>query len=64
MSIVLWEVHLNAILNFMRLNFLCASASWGFVSGFPVEDVVDTVAAGDGFAAGVISALFEGYSRV
>ena len=32
----------------------------GFVPGFPVEKVVDTVGAGDGFAVGVISALLEG----
>lgn len=32
----------------------------GFVEGFPVEKVIDTVGAGDGFAAGVISALLEG----
>lgn len=30
------------------------------VPGFPVEDVIDTVGAGDGFAVGVISALLEG----
>lgn len=32
----------------------------GYVSGFMVEHVVDTVGAGDGFATGVISALIEG----
>jgi 2-dehydro-3-deoxygluconokinase len=32
----------------------------GFVDGFPVAKVIDTVGAGDGFAAGVISALLEG----
>lgn len=32
----------------------------GMVAGFPVERVVDTVGAGDGFAVGVISALLEG----
>ncbi|GAB3626506.1 2-dehydro-3-deoxygluconokinase [Pandoraea terrae] len=32
----------------------------GQVAGFPVETVVDTVGAGDGFAAGVISGLLEG----
>ncbi|MEK5163511.1 sugar kinase [Paenibacillus sp. FSL R5-0527] len=31
----------------------------GFVPGFKVERVVDTVGAGDGFAAGVISGLLE-----
>ena len=32
----------------------------GVSAGFPVERVVDTVGAGDGFAAGVVSALAEG----
>jgi len=32
----------------------------GTVPAFPVREVVDTVGAGDGFAAGVISALCEG----
>lgn len=32
----------------------------GRVEGFPVEEVVDTVGAGDGFAAGVVSGLLEG----
>lgn len=32
----------------------------GHVPGFPVAEVVDTVGAGDGFAAGVVSALLEG----
>ncbi len=31
----------------------------GFVAGVPVETVVDTVGAGDGFAVGMISALLE-----
>jgi sugar/nucleoside kinase (ribokinase family) len=31
----------------------------GFVPGFPVETVIDTVGAGDGFAVGVISGLLE-----
>ncbi len=35
-------------------------AGTGRVAGFPVAEVVDTVGAGDGFAAGVISALLEG----
>jgi sugar/nucleoside kinase (ribokinase family) len=34
----------------------------GRVAGFPVDAVVDTVGAGDGFAVGVISALLEGRS--
>ena len=34
----------------------------GRVAGFPVEEVIDTVGAGDGFAAGVVSALLEGRS--
>jgi dehydrogluconokinase len=32
----------------------------GRVDGFPVKEVIDTVGAGDGFAAGVVSALLEG----
>ncbi|VTU31095.1 sugar kinase [Variovorax sp. PBL-E5] len=35
-------------------------AGTGRVDGFPVKEVIDTVGAGDGFAAGVISALLEG----
>lgn len=35
-------------------------AGSGHVAGFPVEKVVDTVGAGDGFAVGVISALLDG----
>ena len=31
-----------------------------YVAGFPVDHVVDTVGAGDGFAAGVISGMLEG----
>lgn len=34
----------------------------GFVAGMSVEQIVDTVGAGDGFAAGVVSALLEGLS--
>ncbi len=34
----------------------------GYVTGFPVATVVDTVGAGDGFAVGVISALLDGQS--
>ncbi|WP_066054453.1 sugar kinase [Robertmurraya korlensis] len=32
-----------------------------YTEGFPVEKVVDTVGAGDGFAVGVMSALLEGH---
>ncbi|MEO8057105.1 MAG: sugar kinase [Burkholderiales bacterium] len=34
----------------------------GHVAGFPVNEVIDTVGAGDGFAVGVVSALLEGRS--
>lgn len=34
----------------------------GYAPAFPVRKIVDTVGAGDGFAAGVISALCEGLS--
>jgi sugar/nucleoside kinase (ribokinase family) len=37
-------------------------ADTGWVAGFPVEKVIDTVGAGDGFAVGVISGLLEGRS--
>jgi len=37
-----------------------ADSGSGYVPGFPVEQVVDTVGAGDGFAVGMISALLEG----
>lgn len=37
-------------------------AGCGYVAGFPVAKVVDTVGAGDGFACGVISALLDGLS--
>ncbi|GAB3778120.1 sugar kinase [Ramlibacter monticola] len=36
----------------------------GRVAGFPVQEVVDTVGAGDGFAVGVISALLQGRTVV
>jgi sugar/nucleoside kinase (ribokinase family) len=38
------------------------AAGTGFVAGFPVEKVIDTVGAGDGFAVGVISGLLDGLS--
>jgi dehydrogluconokinase len=34
----------------------------GFVAGVPVQTVIDTVGAGDGFAVGMISALLENHS--
>lgn len=42
--------------------FYKTAAEEGLVSGFKVHHVVDTVGAGDGFAAGVISGLLEGLS--
>ena len=39
-------------------------AGTGYVEGFPVAKVIDTVGAGDGFAAGVVSALLEGLDVV
>lgn len=39
-----------------------AGGSRGYVAGFRVEHVVDTVGAGDGFAAGVLSGIREGLS--
>ncbi|AMM23281.1 sugar kinase [Variovorax sp. PAMC 28711] len=37
-------------------------AGTGHVEGFPVAEIIDTVGAGDGFAAGVVSALLESRS--
>ncbi len=42
--------------------FKTASGEQGAVAPVKVENVVDTVGAGDGFAVGVISALLEGKS--
>jgi 2-dehydro-3-deoxygluconokinase len=42
--------------------FFDGQAGAGYVAGFAVAQVVDTVGAGDGFAVGVISALLEGLS--
>jgi 2-dehydro-3-deoxygluconokinase len=42
--------------------FYKIAAEEGFVKGFPVENVIDTVGAGDGFAVGVLSGLVEGHS--
>jgi sugar/nucleoside kinase (ribokinase family) len=38
------------------------AAGTGWVASFPVEKVIDTVGAGDGFAVGVISGLLDGLS--
>jgi len=38
------------------------SLDQGFIAGIPVQTVVDTVGAGDGFAVGMISALLENQS--
>lgn len=40
--------------------FKTADGEQGAVAAIKVENVVDTVGAGDGFAVGVISALLEG----
>jgi len=39
---------------------LGSDAVSGYAPGFPVEKVIDTVGAGDGFAVGIVSALLEG----
>lgn len=39
--------------------YASADGQAGYVPGFRVSEIVDTVGAGDGFAAGVISALLE-----
>ena len=36
----------------------------GYVDGYKVEKVVDTIGAGDGFAAGVLSGIVEGLEIV
>jgi 2-dehydro-3-deoxygluconokinase len=40
--------------------FTSASGEQFYTEGFPVEKVIDTVGAGDGFAVGVVSGLLEG----
>jgi 2-dehydro-3-deoxygluconokinase len=40
--------------------FWATSNASAYVAGFPVKTVIDTVGAGDGFAAGVISGMLEG----
>lgn len=41
-------------------SYVASKSEQGFVEGFSVDSVVDTVGAGDGFAAGVLTALREG----
>lgn len=45
-----------------RGAYVATANSRTLIPGFHVEKVVDTVGAGDGFAAGTISALLEGFS--
>lgn len=40
--------------------FASSNGEQFFIDGFPVEKVVDTVGAGDGFAVGVVSGILEG----
>lgn len=40
--------------------FTSSNGNQFYTEGFPVEKVIDTVGAGDGFAVGVVSALLEG----
>jgi 2-dehydro-3-deoxygluconokinase len=41
--------------------YYAADQGAAYVPGFPVDKVVDSVGAGDGFAVGVISAMLEGF---
>lgn len=45
-----------------RGAYVATANHQALIPGFTVKKVVDTVGAGDGFAAGTISALLEGYS--
>lgn len=62
------KFYLDAGVSLVVVKLGAAGAYWAtpqtaaYVPGFPVEKVIDTVGAGDGFAAGVISALLEGLS--
>lgn len=40
--------------------FTSSNGEQFYTKGFPVKQVIDTVGAGDGFAAGVVSAILEG----
>ncbi|MEA5010345.1 MAG: sugar kinase [Angelakisella sp.] len=42
--------------------YYATSQDSGYVAGYPVDKVIDTVGAGDGFAVGVLSALKENLS--
>lgn len=60
--------YLEAGVSMVAIKLGAEGAYWataqeaGYVPGFPVEKVIDTVGAGDGFAAGVISGMLEGLS--
>lgn len=43
-------------------SYFASAQGSGYAKGLPVTKVVDTVGAGDGFAAGVVSALLDGLS--
>ena len=42
--------------------FYASKECTGTVPGYRVEEVIDTVGAGDGFAVGVMSGLLEGWT--
>lgn len=60
--------YLDGGVSLVVIKLGAAGAYWAsaqqsaYVAGFPVEQVVDTVGAGDGFAVGVISGMLEGRS--
>jgi len=60
------QFYLDAGVSLVVIKLGAAGAYWAtaqqsaYVAGFPVAQVVDTVGAGDGFAAGVVSGMLEG----
>lgn len=62
------KFYLDAGVSLVVIKLGAEGAYWAtaqdaaYVSGFPVEKVIDTVGAGDGFASGVISGMLEGIS--